>query len=120
MSKKKKKAPRALAAYNELGTRIMGCFKTQRELAKMLGISQQTVSKKLRGQTAVMLADLEKLSKHLGVPMAAFFTTDTLEESKLFTWLKKNPKILTGLQNLKATRCKLGPVAIYLATFKKR
>ena len=115
-----KKQTRRIKAYGDLGTKIMQCFKTQYELANVMGISQQTTSKKLRGEIVFTLVDLEKIAKHLSVPVAAFFTTDTLEESKLFTWLKKNPKILAGLQNVKAARCKLSPVALYLAAFKKR
>ena len=44
----------------------------QREIAKVLGISQQTVSKKLRGDIRLFVSDLEKLSKRYKVPMTYF------------------------------------------------
>lgn len=63
------------ADYSNLGTRIRQ-LGTQMELAKALKLSQQTVSKKLRGQTSVLVADLELLAKKFKVPMTWFFPVE--------------------------------------------
>ena len=44
----------------------------QAEIAKALGVSQQTVSKKLRGECGLYVTDLEKPSKAFGKPMRYF------------------------------------------------
>ncbi len=57
--------------YTEYGERI-AALGSQREIAKVLGVGDQTVSKKLHGKCAIFLSDLEKLSKKYKVPMAYF------------------------------------------------
>ncbi|MHC4250025.1 MAG: helix-turn-helix domain-containing protein [Planctomycetota bacterium] len=57
--------------YTMYGERISALGK-QAVLAKALGLSQQTVSKKLRGECAILLSDLEKLSKKFKKPMRYF------------------------------------------------
>jgi transcriptional regulator with XRE-family HTH domain len=64
---------RARCAYTNLGRRMVERVKTQVALAKILGVSQQTVSKKLRGESAVMIYDLQNLAERLGVSVAWFF-----------------------------------------------
>jgi len=59
--------------YTEVGKRIAALARYQRDLAAVLGTCQQSVSKKLRGETAILLADLEKLARHYGVSMCYFF-----------------------------------------------
>ena len=66
-------AGRQVGRYTNIGCRIVSKGGTQVKISKMLGISQQTVSKKLRGETAIMLSDLEKLSKRMKVPITFFF-----------------------------------------------
>jgi len=87
---------RVIRKYTPLGKRLasLGC---QRELARVLNVTQQTVSKKLRGECAVTVSDLERLAKKHGKPLAWFFMLDgaqidlrlvlgVLEESdKVFT-----------------------------------
>ena len=58
--------------YSVLGARIRE-LGPQVVLAKAMKVSQQTVSKKLRGQTAVLVDDLELLAKKFKVPMTWFF-----------------------------------------------
>ena len=58
--------------YSALGLRIRE-LGTQQELAKALNLSQQTVSKKLRGGTNLLVADLEILAKKFKKKMAWFF-----------------------------------------------
>jgi transcriptional regulator with XRE-family HTH domain len=70
---------RRVRNYTVIGDRINSLGKRQRHLAKVLGVSQQTVSKKLRGETAILLSDFEKWAKHYGVPMTFFFTTEPLD-----------------------------------------
>ena len=42
-------------------------------LADVLGVTQQTISKKLRGETAILVSDLEKLARHYKIHMTYFF-----------------------------------------------
>ncbi|MHC4502038.1 MAG: helix-turn-helix domain-containing protein [Planctomycetota bacterium] len=69
---------RKVRAYTPLGFKIATIGKRQRELARVLRVSQQTISKKLRGETAIMVSDLEKLGKHYKVPLTYFFEEETL------------------------------------------
>lgn len=64
---------RRVCAYTEIGRRIAALGKRQRHLAAVLSVSQQTISKRLRGETAILLSDLEKLGKHYDVPLTYFF-----------------------------------------------
>jgi len=59
--------------YTELGVRIASLAKNQRELARVLRVSQQTISKKLRGECAILVSDLETIALHYGVKMGWFF-----------------------------------------------
>ncbi|MHC4252665.1 MAG: helix-turn-helix domain-containing protein [Planctomycetota bacterium] len=61
-----------LRAYTEVGQRIAALGKRQKYIARVLGVSQQTVSKKLRDGCAILLRDLEKLSKTYKVPLTYF------------------------------------------------
>ena len=63
---------RRIRKYNRIGTRLAELGR-QVDLAKALGISQQTVSKKLRGECAIMLSDLERLAKKFKIPVTWFF-----------------------------------------------
>jgi len=61
-------------AYKKVGKRIATLGQGRHgEIAQVLGISRQSVSKKLRGERAILLSDLAKLSKHFDVPLAYFF-----------------------------------------------
>lgn len=68
-----RKQKRGHAAYSKYGRRIAALAPTQADIARVLRVSQQTVSKKLRGECAIMVSDLEKLAKHFKVPMIHFF-----------------------------------------------
>ena len=57
--------------YTKYGDRI-AALGVQREIAGALGVTQQTVSKKLQGQTVLTVPDLEKLSKKFNLPMTYF------------------------------------------------
>jgi len=59
--------------YTKLGERIASLAKNQRELGRVLRVSQQTISKKLRGGCAILVSDLETIALHYGVKMAWFF-----------------------------------------------
>lgn len=58
--------------YCRIGHRLAE-LGSQRKLAKALGVTQQTTSKKLRGETAIMLSDLERISRKYKKPMTWFF-----------------------------------------------
>ena len=63
---------RRIRRYSRIGTRLAELGR-QADLAKALGVSQQTVSKKLRGECAIMLSDLERIAKKFKVPITWFF-----------------------------------------------
>ena len=63
---------KAANKYTPVGKRIAR-FGPQYKLARILGVSQQTVSKKLRGKCAIMLSDLEKLARAFDTPIGVFF-----------------------------------------------
>ncbi|MHC4714232.1 MAG: helix-turn-helix transcriptional regulator [Planctomycetota bacterium] len=58
--------------YTRLGERMAELGK-QVELAKALKVSQQTISKKLRGECAISVSDLEKLARKFKRHMMWFF-----------------------------------------------
>ena len=60
--------------YTTLGERIVKLAGgRQKPIAKALGVSQQTVSKKMRGECAISVSDLEKLAKAYSVGMDYWF-----------------------------------------------
>jgi transcriptional regulator with XRE-family HTH domain len=59
-------------AYCKVGERIASLAKNQTELARVLGLCQQTISTKLRGDSAILVSDLERLARHYGVPTTFF------------------------------------------------
>lgn len=61
--------------YTPLGRRIAQ-LGTQAEIARMLGVRQQTISKKLRGKCAIAVEDLETLARKAKKPVAWFFLDD--------------------------------------------
>ncbi len=69
---------RKIRAYTAVGRRIASLGKRQVAIAKALKLSQQTVSKKLRGECAILLADLQKLAKHYKVPLTYFFEPEDM------------------------------------------
>lgn len=77
---------RKVRAYTAIGDRITTLGKRQRELAGVLGVSQQTVSKKLRGETAILLSDLEKLGAHYRVPLTYFFEEEPGSPALVAAW----------------------------------
>lgn len=64
--------------HTALGKKALALAKTQAELAKILELSQQSVSAKLVGRTIFTLEDLERISKHYDVPIIYFFGPDYL------------------------------------------
>jgi transcriptional regulator with XRE-family HTH domain len=58
--------------YVRIGHRLSELGR-QVDLAKALGVSQQTISKKLRGECAIMLSDLERLARKFKVSVTWFF-----------------------------------------------
>jgi len=59
--------------YTPMGKRIAK-FGPQHVLAGFFGVSQQTVSKKLRGECVISVPDLERLARRLKIPIGAFFS----------------------------------------------
>jgi len=79
---------RKVRAYTAIGDRITTLGRRQREIASVLGVSQQTVSKKLRGETAILLSDLEKLGEHYKVPLTYFFEEAPGSPELVIAWEK--------------------------------
>ena len=93
---------RKVRAYTDIGFRIAELGKRQRLIAKVLRVSQQTVSKKLRGETAILLSDLQKLASHHKVPMTHFFAKVPVsgELAAALERVKKGPAVLRDLVTL--------------------
>ncbi len=68
---------RVVRKYTPIGRRIAR-FGPQHKIARLLGVSQQTISKKCRGKIAIMLSDLETLAKKLDVALGVFFSAEEL------------------------------------------
>jgi len=62
-----------LKNYTEMGRRIAALAETQKPIARALGLTQQTASKKLNGHVVITVSELKKLAKAFKVPMAYFF-----------------------------------------------
>ena len=54
--------------YSKLKGKIIEVFGTQRDFAKAIGISQQTISYKLNGLAEWTQEDIEKTISALGIP----------------------------------------------------
>jgi transcriptional regulator with XRE-family HTH domain len=68
--------------YTTLGARIAALADGQDELANVLRVSQQSVSKKLRGKVGILVSELERLSAHYRVPMVYFFEENGEEPAR--------------------------------------
>jgi transcriptional regulator with XRE-family HTH domain len=90
---------RKVKAYTDIGHRIADLGERQRLLAKVLRVSQQTVSKKLRGETAILLADLQRLSSHYKVPLTYFFEEKAASAELAAAWerVRRGPDVLKEL-----------------------
>ena len=80
--------------YTRLGTRIAALAEGQDELADVLDMSQQSVSKKLRGKVGILVSELERLSAHYRVPMVYFFGENGKE-------LVRGPEVLAAFERAK-------------------
>lgn len=60
--------------YTLLGRKVAELSENQAELAELLGVTQQSISRKLRGANPISIKDFERLSQHYQVPMLYFFT----------------------------------------------
>ena len=87
--------------YTTLGRKVAALAKNQAELAKILELSQQSVSTKLAGRTAFALEDLERISKHYDVPIIYFFGPDFFTTEMARTWeriLQSPPEIQQAME----------------------
>jgi transcriptional regulator with XRE-family HTH domain len=84
---------RKVRAYTKVGRRIAELGGRQHKIARVLGVSQQTVSKKLRGETAILLSDLETLARHYRVPVSYFVEEEPAPPELVAAWnrVKKAP-----------------------------
>ena len=98
---------RKVRAYTDIGWRIARLGKRQHEIARVLGVSQQTVSKKLRGETAIFYADLQALAKHYKVPLTYF-----VEEEE------KNPDLAKAFLRISRTEGPLQELAILISRLR--
>ena len=85
-------------AYTNMGSRVAQLAKNQEEIADVLGLTQQSVSGKLRGDISFSLDDLSLLSKRFGVPVTYFFALEDIDQRLLDAW----NKILEGPEELRA------------------
>lgn len=68
--------PRKPGEYTELGRKIARLASSQNELAEILGLTQQSISGKLRGRIAISIDDLRSLAEHYAVPITYFFVPE--------------------------------------------
>jgi transcriptional regulator with XRE-family HTH domain len=109
---------RKVRAYTDVGRRIAAACGRQCEIAKALRVSQQSVSKKLRGETAILLSDLEALSKHFRMPLSYFFSHETAPDlARALEAVRTGPSHLRDLVTLVAGMPD-GPVEKLLALAK--
>ncbi len=64
--------------YTAIGRKIKNISKNQSEIARVLGLTQQSVSGKFIGKIAISVADLEKLSAHFNCPIIYFFLPENV------------------------------------------
>ena len=79
-----------------MGLRIARLARNQEEIATVLGLSQQSVSGKLRGEIAISLEDLILLAKHFHVSPSYFFMDENVSQALLAAW----DKVLQGPEEL--------------------
>lgn len=77
---------RKVLSYTQLGQRIASLVQSQEEVARILNLTQQSVSGKLRGEIAISLEDLQRLAKHHDVPLSYFFLQREVPSSLLTAW----------------------------------
>ncbi len=58
----------------------------QGDIAKVLGLTQQSVSGKLRGNIVISLEELKRLAAHYQVPLSYFFLDQDVAPSMLAAW----------------------------------
>ena len=82
-----------IRAYTQIGKRIAALAGRQQDIAEILGVTQQSISKKLRGDTAILVADLERLAEHFSVPLTYFFEDKPArpELMKAFESVRRRP-----------------------------
>jgi transcriptional regulator with XRE-family HTH domain len=78
--------------YTKLGAKVASLAKNQVEIARVLGLTQQSISVKLQGKIAILISDLEKLSEHYDVPMMYFFE-DVIENAEMAREARKVLKL---------------------------
>ncbi len=85
--------------YTPMGKKIFQLCDNQAELARILDLTQQSISGKLTGKIAITLKDLELLAKHYNVPMFFFLLPDevTTELATSVETLVTGPAALKGL-----------------------
>ena len=64
--------------YIPIGTKIARLAKNHLELAKVMQLTPQSISAKLRGKVVVTLRDLETLSSHYDVPLIYFVGPESM------------------------------------------
>ena len=64
--------------YTAIGRKIRNISKNQSEIARVLGLTQQSVSGKFNGKIAISVVDLEKLSAHFNCPIIYFFLPENV------------------------------------------
>ncbi len=86
---KKRDSP---GCYSRLAKRIAALDKRQSDLGRVLGVTQQTVSKKLLGETGVSIVDLEMLAVLYGVHISYFFEDWTPPTRKIRPKRRHGPR----------------------------
>lgn len=69
--------------YPALGKKIARLARSQIEIARLLGLTQQSISGKLRGQIAISIEDLRRIAEQYKVPLTFFFAPEGVSAKTL-------------------------------------
>ena len=86
---KKRRSPER---FSRLGKRIIALGDKQLAIGRILGVTQQTVSKKLLGETGISIVDLEMLAVHYDVHISYFFEDWTPPTRKIRPKRRHGPR----------------------------
>ncbi len=79
--------------YTPMGRKIAELSVNQAEIARILGLTQQSVSGKFTGKIAITVRDMEKLSTYFDVPMVYFVSPEsvTIEAARAYMQILAGP-----------------------------
>ena len=79
--------------HTPMGRKIAAIAGSQAEIAKVLGLTQQSISGKMTGKIAITVKDLEMISAHYSIPMIYFVSPEivTVEATRAYMKMLAGP-----------------------------